>query len=448
MRANTKESRQQSRDYQFTALINKGYERETYKELDFFTINEGQYFTLKVYRGTAANHIEYVNYRTEQRRAEVIQNYKNSYDRSLAYKEEQKQANNGKAKITLATLKTFLNKNASNIYIKVESRFDGMTDCVERVEDEFRHVTRAESEKVRDYDLGFSGLYLVGSSRDSISAFENEKYTGFHVYNCTGSCTVATPKVQQESQKVNNEQTQPETVSGEINIIDYSEKAFAVTGSAEDLKLIQSKMYDLGGKYNKYLKCGAGYIFSKKKLDEVTAALIGDSEPIQEVKPIEMLLLPAPQITEPETPILPTPQTSIFALDYFKIIWHEGRHIEGATFENATFTSWEDVQKAFVKLWEVNERGQDGGYTKVKCEIKFTDQEIIINRIDITDRIKNGDFNPSQEHIVTYLQSIADEGEIEPIKPNNYETLPEIKAAAQSGKLISLYNLSQLVNHV
>lgn len=68
-------------------------------------------------------------------------------------------------------------------------------------------------------------------------------------------------------------------------------------------------------------------------------------------------------------------------------------------------------------MWEVNERGSDGGYTKVKCEFKFVDQERIINRIDITNRVNNGDFNPSQEHIVTYLQSIADEGEIEPITP-------------------------------
>ena len=34
-------------------------------------------------------------------------------------------------------------------------------------------------------------------------------------------------------------------------------------------------------------------------------------------------------------------------------------------------SAWQEVQKAFYKLWEVNEKGQDGGYTKVKCEIKF-----------------------------------------------------------------------------
>ncbi|MDU9792292.1 hypothetical protein, partial [Helicobacter pylori] len=65
MLQNTKESRLKSRDYQFTKLIEAGYIRETYKEIDFFTINNGKYFPLKVYRGTGANHVEYVNYRTE-----------------------------------------------------------------------------------------------------------------------------------------------------------------------------------------------------------------------------------------------------------------------------------------------------------------------------------------------------------------------------------------------
>ena len=97
MLQNTKESRLKSRDYQFTKLIESGYIRETYKEIDFFTINNGKYFTLKVYRGTGANHVEYVNYRTAERRAEVIQNYKNNYENGLKWKAEQKERNKGKS---------------------------------------------------------------------------------------------------------------------------------------------------------------------------------------------------------------------------------------------------------------------------------------------------------------------------------------------------------------
>jgi hypothetical protein len=59
---------------------------------------------------------------------------------------------------------------------------------------------------------------------------------------------------------------------GEIQIIDYSEKAFAVIG---ETKPIKDKLKDLGGKFNFRLSCGAGWIFSKTKLEEVTNFLSG-----------------------------------------------------------------------------------------------------------------------------------------------------------------------------
>lgn len=91
-------------------------------------------------------------------------------------------------------------------------------------------------------------------------------------------------------------------------------------------------------------------------------------------------------------------------LNYFTILWHEGRHIEGATFEGAIFTNWQDVQSAFFKLWEVNEKGQDGGYTKVKCTIKLEGKQEYTARIDITNKINNGDFNPNSANILIHLQ--------------------------------------------
>lgn len=60
------------------------------------------------------------------------------------------------------------------------------------------------------------------------------------------------------------------TTSGEIQLIDYSEKSFAVIG---DTKPIKDKIKALGGRFNKFLTCGPGWIFSKSKLDEVVAAL-------------------------------------------------------------------------------------------------------------------------------------------------------------------------------
>lgn len=49
-------------------------------------------------------------------------------------------------------------------------------------------------------------------------------------------------------------------------IIDYSEKAFAVVG---ETKTIKDYLKRLGGRFNPKLSCGAGWIFSKTKLDEV-----------------------------------------------------------------------------------------------------------------------------------------------------------------------------------
>ena len=507
----TKDSRLKSREYQFLSLIQSGYSHENYKDVDFFKKDTDKYFTLKVYRGTGANHIEYINYSTAERRAEVIQNYKNNWDRRQTYKVEQKEKNKGKSsshagaaaniKAELKSLYPFIkfsctsdsfsmgdsvnvnwtdgptDREVNDIIKKYQyGHFDGMADMYESTnrrsdipQSKYVSGSRTQSEDLKallpqleellknyhsdDYHNSTERIFYRLCSKTSFPA----NYTDAKIIKTNCSCgsmedfykiVFEAPEKKQQPDQANY--TAIEVIKGEINIIDYSEKAFAVIGTSEDLKALQPKMYELGGKYNKYLKCGAGYIFSKKKLDEVTKALSEETETIKPKQP-EILALPAPEITEPETVILETPQTDFFILEYFKIIWHEGHH--QPDFENKTFTTWEDVQTTFVKLWEVNERGQNGGYTKVKCEIKFLDQEIIINRIDITDRINNGDFNPSQMHIVTYLQSIADESytEPEPIKENQreyYNILPGIKEAAQNGKIISLFNLSQIVNNV
>ena len=61
-----------------------------------------------------------------------------------------------------------------------------------------------------------------------------------------------------------------EVPAGEIQVIEYSDKAIAVIG---DTKSIKEKLASIGGKYNRYLKCGEGWIFSKKKLPELEALL-------------------------------------------------------------------------------------------------------------------------------------------------------------------------------
>lgn len=56
-----------------------------------------------------------------------------------------------------------------------------------------------------------------------------------------------------------------------IEIIDYSEKSVAVVGDTKDIK---DSLKEIGGVFNPRLRCGAGWIFSKKKTEEL-AELLG-----------------------------------------------------------------------------------------------------------------------------------------------------------------------------
>lgn len=55
-----------------------------------------------------------------------------------------------------------------------------------------------------------------------------------------------------------------------FTVVDYSEKAFAVIGDTKDIK---DQLGALGGRYNPRLKCGKGWIFSKKRRAQVDQLL-------------------------------------------------------------------------------------------------------------------------------------------------------------------------------
>lgn len=59
-------------------------------------------------------------------------------------------------------------------------------------------------------------------------------------------------------------------VCGDFEIVDYSDKSFAVVG---DTKNIKDDLKRLGGRFNFRLSCGAGWIFPKTKMDDVKALL-------------------------------------------------------------------------------------------------------------------------------------------------------------------------------
>lgn len=287
----TKTDREQSRNIQFDNLIKNGYVKIEYKTVTIFCHPSD--LLLKSFWGTAANHTDFYRYRSTEQMQAKINELKSLADRRETWKAEQKEKRSlAGAKITLSTLKKFVRENSGNIYVKVLSSFDGMTDCVERVEDDFKLIPIKED---NGNNLGLQGVHLVGSSRDSFTAYNSDEFEGIEIYNSCGSCIVARKKEAAHP-------TPAEVPAGKVQIIDYSEKAFAVIG---DTKPLKDELKNMGGKFNFRLTCGAGWIFSKTKLESVKAYLIAHKGQEQtEQTPrheTEVLQLPEPKQGENPT---------------------------------------------------------------------------------------------------------------------------------------------------
>lgn len=95
-------------------------------------------------------------------------------------------------KITLATVKSFVKKNADKLAINVKSKFDSMTDGCETVKSGF--MPAEKSEKFIDMTMGIKGAWFVGDSRDYFTPFEDEQRVGISVSNCCGAFILAINK--------------------------------------------------------------------------------------------------------------------------------------------------------------------------------------------------------------------------------------------------------------
>ncbi len=104
------------------------------------------------------------------------------------------------AKPTIATVKSFIRKNADNAFINVKSSFDGMTDSVEQLDGGFRPLKKNERQGVFTTDhhknpsLGYNGVWFVGGSRDWVQPYTSESMQGYEVSNACGSWIVAIRK--------------------------------------------------------------------------------------------------------------------------------------------------------------------------------------------------------------------------------------------------------------
>lgn len=101
-------------------------------------------------------------------------------------------------KITRATIKKFIKENFAKdtLYIKRNSSFNGMIDCVD--DSCATGIEKAKKDMrdgaLNDNSLGVLGAWFVGQSRDYLVAYENENFIGYEVYNCCGSFILLTKK--------------------------------------------------------------------------------------------------------------------------------------------------------------------------------------------------------------------------------------------------------------
>lgn len=314
----TKQARDEARAYQFAALLNNGYAQETFKGVDIFAnVNE---LLLKVYIGTSAKPAMFYKYRSLEQMNARIQAVKESATMREDWKAKQKAENNGKSSSHAAaaqairdelkkafkdckfsvTSDSFSGGNAvriswtdgvtagevENIVNKYQyGHFDGMNDIYENTNSrddipQVKYVTASRTisdealTKIKNAIcelMDFSSADQYRDQPEQIAyriAAQSVLNGDFKVVRNTNDSGVG---YESFFTVVSEQATQPEPLEGQIQVITYSEKSFAVIG--ERTKAMKEDLYNLGGKYNKFLKCGKGWIFSNKNLNAVVEYL-------------------------------------------------------------------------------------------------------------------------------------------------------------------------------
>ena len=327
MRNLTKASREASRAAQFSCLISDGYTQETYKSVEIFT-NEKN-LLLKTFHGTAANHTDFIQFRTIERLREKVQEVKDNLDRLEAWKAKQKEENKGKKTshaAASAAIKAELSKAFPSVKFSVRSdsfsmgnsvdiswqngptvaqveaisqkyqygSFNGMEDIYETTNyrddipqakwvSEHREVSEELIKQVAE-QLGQLHKFPENDYRENADQtsrrllYKTEipaTYTGVKV--CRNEKTAACytedfyfiefEGVQQPEQVQRPEKV--ETAQDEIKVIEYSQFAVAIIGKKETIEPIKEDIKKIGAVFNSRLTCGPAWILSKKKIEQL-----------------------------------------------------------------------------------------------------------------------------------------------------------------------------------
>jgi hypothetical protein len=403
-----------------------GYTLETYKGLKIFSKHdtERSRYYLEIYRDQSTKPICNYYY-TEPQLPQMlsrIETTKSGYDRAQTWKEERKESNKGKRITGAAACADAIREELKKLYpdtkFSVRSETFSMGDAVRVswVDGQTTKEIDAILSKYQDgYFDGMQDMYVHTHKGDTPSAkyittgrtmseetgaaikADAERLYTENIFGCrdvsqfiyqifSASSIPAGAKITgltetgatcgsypHELYKIAFEETEQaekverpaavEVPADEVQIIEYSEKAIAVIGNTYP---IREKLKGAGGKFNKFLTCGAGWIFQKTKLEALQN------------------LLSAPEPTEAET--LPT-------------------------------------------VIEPQEQP-----TTLKDEIRKTVEFFAETDLKLYGEITEG------------TREAARVQRVELPEVKQYETIEAITEAAESGEVVSLLNLYELVN--
>lgn len=222
------------------------------------------------------------------------------------------------------------------------------------------------------------------------------------VYQKFNDLSLYNAPIKADAKKASKPTTTATTEKGEahnldgVNVIDYSEFSVAIVGKGTFE--IKDELFKIGAKYNKFLKCGKGYIYPKAKIEILKAELQRIAternntieEPETEPQAPQMLLIEAPKQEEPTHP---DPMHPINICD-----------------------------------------PQSTQYKEAKQELK-KEVEKMVNFFAETDLKIHSEITGSTRQIA----------EVQAVKI--YDNLEDINSAVKRGEMISLCNLSNIVNN-
>lgn len=157
--------------------------------------------------------------------------------------------------------------------------WDGMTDSSYSIDTLFNRryggigyisTNRNISDAVRNQELELLNKELNKEYQMEDYVEEKRNTASGLVYQRTHKKDYS-PELRTETKPAKNNKTAAKVLSAQnLELIDYSEKAFAIIG---ETKPIKETLKTLGGSFNGRLSCGPGWIFSKSKIDTVKQTL-------------------------------------------------------------------------------------------------------------------------------------------------------------------------------